>query len=266
MSPRFGDFYKQNFNTPPHEPENRRRFEFRGEETRHPVVWFFLITAMLLVIPLAVMLFYYFGPAVGSFFYPQERQTASIERTAISVGKMVFLVPENYLRFKHLRQGGEKKRISLYLKWPEMSGYSLKAKDDFTNRPAASPIMYINLTAPERVWSPQVRLEKIYPTYFIGKPEQTTYGLYRQAMSAGSGYEHQDLFYADTDDGLFLAHCDKPELSVTPADCYRDLVLGNKVQVQYRFRRRLLGNWREIDRDIISQINKFWLNKPSKKK
>ncbi|PLX34002.1 MAG: hypothetical protein C0605_14915 [Hyphomicrobiales bacterium] len=258
-----GDFYKQNFNSAQHEPESRSRFDFSGEETRHPVVWFFIIAVMLLVIPLAVMLFYYFGPAVSSFFNPHERQTTSITRTALSVGKVVMLIPENFLRFKHLRSGGEKKRISLYVKWPEMAGYSEKAKEAFTSRTASSPIIYVDLTAPERIWSPRTRLEKIYPTYFIGKPEQTVYGLTRQAMKQGSGYDHQDLFFADTHDGLFLAHCDKTGASVAPADCYRDMVMDGKVEVQYRFRRTLLGNWKEIDRDINQLLYTFWLNKPS---
>lgn len=266
MPPRLGDFYKRNFNSPRRDPESRRSFDFSGEETRHPVVWFFLIAALLLIIPLAVILFYYFGPAVSSFFRPHEKQTASIERTALSVGKAVLLVPENFLRFKHLRSGGEKKRLSLYVKWPEMSGYSEQTKEDFTTRSATSAIIYIDLTAPERVWSPRTRLKKIYPTYFKGKPEKTVYGLTKQAMATGSGYEHQDLFYANSHNGLFLAHCDQPERSITPADCYRDMVMNGKVQIQYRFRRRLLGNWNEIDRDINKLLYTFWLNKPSRSK
>lgn len=257
MSSRFGDFYQKHYRAGDRKPEQTERFDFAGDETKHPIMWFFLAAFLLIVLPLVGTLYYYFGPSLKSFTQPQERQSVSIKVINLRVGKTWFRVPSNFLRFRHLHRGGDVKQLALYVRWPQMTGFDLPNKGAFNNRETSSPIVYISITAPERVWSAQKRLDDIYPVYFDGKARKGPYGLSTRRFKPASGYKDDDLFYSREKKGLYLIHCKKITSPLTPPDCYRDIVLSGNTLVQYRFRRSLLGDWQELDRDILNLVGRF---------
>ncbi len=257
MSSRFGDFYQKHYRASEDLPEMNQGFDFTGEETRHPIMWFFLGSLLLIILPLMGTLYYYFGPSLKTFSQPEERQSASVKAVHLRIGQSWFKIPSNYLRFRYLHRGGDVSKLSIYVRWPQMSGYSIEDAEEFNNRDAGSQIVYITITAPERVWSAQKRLDDIYPIYFAGKAQKGPYGLTKRRFKAESGYKDDDLFYASGKRGLYLVHCKKTASPLAPPDCYRDIVLSGNTLVQYRFRRAMLKDWRALDRDILNLLGKF---------
>ena len=257
MSSRFGDFYQKHYRAAEDLPEMNDGFDFTGEETRHPILWFLLGSFILIVLPLMGTLYYYFGPSLKSFIQPEERQSVSIKAIHLRVGQSWFKIPSNYLRFRNLHRGGDVKKLSIYVRWPEMTGYSLQSREEFNNRSANSQIIYITITAPKHVWSASKRLDDIYPVYFEGEAKKGPYGLTKRRFKPNSGYKDDDLFYAREKRGLYLVHCKANLSTLAPPDCYRDIVLAGNTLIQYRFRRSMLKDWRAIDRDIMHLIGRF---------
>ena len=257
MSSHFEDFYQKHYRADSTLSGREDNFDLVGKETKHPVLWFFLGSFALIVLPLAITLYYYFGPGITAFTQPEERQIISDKNVSLKVGNSNFLIPGNYLRFTHLRSGGEVKRLDIYFQWPEMTGFIEQEEFSFTHRGVNSPIVNISISAPERIWSSQKRLQEIYPVYFNGEPEKAPYGLTYRSLKPESGYRDDDLFYAWETKGLYLVHCQKAVSPLTPPDCYRDIVLPGNILLQYRFRRSNLKNWRRIEQDVLGLIAKF---------
>ncbi len=49
------------------------------------------------------------------------------------IGNNVIAVPANIIRFEQARRDGIASRLDLYLRYPEMDGYSDAARDDFNH-------------------------------------------------------------------------------------------------------------------------------------
>ncbi len=257
MPSHFEDFYQKHYRANDTLSAREDDFDLVGEKTRHPVMWFFLGTSLLILIPLAITLYYYFGPGITAFMQPEERQIISAKNVSLKVGNSNFLIPGNYLRFAHLRSGGKVKRLDIYFHWPEMTGFIKREEFSFTHRGVESPIVNISISAPERIWSAQKRLQEIYPVYFNSEPGKGPYGLTTRSLKPESGYKDYDLFYAWETKGLYMVHCRKETSSLTPPDCYRDITLPGNILLQYRFRRSNLKNWHRIEQDVLGLVAKF---------
>ncbi len=257
MPSHFEDFYQKHYRAENTLSGYEDNFDLAGKEAKHPFIWFFLGSLALIILPLAIILYYYFAPGISAFTQPEERQIASGENVSLTVGNNNFVIPGNYLRFAHLRSGGRVKRLDIYFHWPEMTGFVKEEEFSFTHRGVDSPIVNISISAPEHIWSAQKRLQEIYPVYFNGEPEKASYGLTYRSLKPESGYKDYDLFYAWETKGLYLLHCRKETSSLTPPDCYRDIALPGNILLQYRFRRANLKNWRRIEQDVLGLIAKF---------
>ena len=51
----------------------------------------------------------------------------------IVIGNNVIAAPANTIRFERARRDGVADRLDLYLRWPDMDGYSEAARDDFNH-------------------------------------------------------------------------------------------------------------------------------------
>src|SRR5262245_13439881 len=59
----------------------------------------------------------------------------------IVIGNNVLEVPANAIRFERARHDGVAERLDLYLRWPDMSGYSAAARDDFNHSLGSKKIL-----------------------------------------------------------------------------------------------------------------------------
>ena len=55
----------------------------------------------------------------------------------VVIGNNVIAVPANIIRFEQARRDGIASRLDLYLRYPEMDGYSEAARDDFNHTGSA---------------------------------------------------------------------------------------------------------------------------------
>jgi len=62
----------------------------------------------------------------------------------IVIGKDVLAVPSNMIRFEAARRSGAASRLDLYLRWPQMDGYSHAARDAFNHADGEKSIVFVS--------------------------------------------------------------------------------------------------------------------------
>ena len=262
----YGDFY-QNPARETSRGTTDASLSFPSDEVHHghPLKWMFLLVFLLVILPGAGALYYYFGPSLRSLIKPEQRETRSIARVPLKMGSLVFSIPANYLRFRHLRKGGSIKQLDLFARWPGMRGFSPEYENDFLERGAASPVIIISLDQPDKLWSPEQQLKKLYPAYFSGPARPGPHGLEEHPVRPGSELDGQDIYSAETGSGVYLVRCLRNSNKVLPEECYRDLVYAGSYRLSYHFRRALLPEWRKLDRAVIKLFDDFRLGiRPSR--
>ncbi|MDQ2634920.1 MAG: hypothetical protein M3Y78_14435 [Pseudomonadota bacterium] len=170
----------------------------------------------------------------------------------IVIGNNVISAPANAIRFNRQRRDGVAVRLDLYLRWPELDGYSNVARSDFNHAGPAGRIIFLSFE--ERTMSRDMsgRLEPIYASMLVrpGEPGLGDTMLYR--FEEKSGYLNEALAVAaDPDGGAFVARClvgESAQESLAP--CERDIHVGDNLSLSYRFPRDLLSNWAQLEEAI----------------
>lgn len=196
--------------------------------------------------------------AMGSF-----SESTKIHR--IQVAGNMLLVPENTIRIATERKDDALERLDLYLKWPEMSGYTQSLRDSFTDISNNPSLIYLSIQ--EQIMSRDMsgRFDPIYRTLIEEPGAPGPAGLTVYNFKNGTGYSGEALFKGDANgDGIFVARC--LEDTDMLAACERDILMGDGLSLTYRFPRRLLGQWRAIDLAVANYSRQLFANKPSNRK
>jgi hypothetical protein len=177
----------------------------------------------------------------------------------VVIGNNVMAVPANYIRFPGARTNGEARRLDLYLRWPDMRGYSDGDRDDFNHRDGSRRILF--LTIDSRLMSRDMsgRLEPIYRRLIELPGAPAAAGLRKYNFSAASGYLNETLLVGEQP-GIepFVARClggvaGKDSL----AACERDVHMGDELSLTYRFPEELLSEWRTLDKAVMARMDGF---------
>lgn len=177
----------------------------------------------------------------------------------IVIGNDVVAAPANAIRFERARRDGIAERLDLYLRWPEMRGYSAETRDDFNHVGGSRRILF--LTFEQRMMSRDMsgRFEPIYRSLVDGKGTPAPGGLVLYEFKPNSGYLNEVLAVAETATGRpFVARCltgTSAEESLAP--CERDLHVGDNLSLTYRFPRELLQGWRSLDAAVLARAGDF---------
>ena len=85
----------------------------------------------------------------------------------IVIGNNVISAPANMIRFDRQRRDGVADRLDLYLRWPQLDGYSDAARDDFNHAKGTRRIIFLSFE--ERMMSRDMsgRLEPIYASMLV---------------------------------------------------------------------------------------------------
>ena len=62
----------------------------------------------------------------------------------VVIGNNVIAAPANAIRFERQRRDGVATRLDLYLRWPQLDGYTDAARDDFNNTNGARNILFLS--------------------------------------------------------------------------------------------------------------------------
>ena len=167
----------------------------------------------------------------------------------IVVGNNVISAPANMIRFERARRDGVAQRLDLYLRWPDLDGYSDAARADFNHAKNARRIIFVSFE--QRMMSRDMsgRLQPIYASMVVRPAVAGPAGIALYGFSEQSGYLNEVLAVADRPGAEpFVARClSGTSAAESLAPCERDIHIGDNLSLSYRFPRELLGSWRELD-------------------
>lgn len=228
----------------------RNRFAFRV----------FQFCLLLLVLSLGILGFgHWYGASLSD-----AGHTASERLREIVIRNNVLTVPENAIRFKSARMDGVTLRLDLYLSWPELEGYTSDRRDDFNHVDGSRNIIF--LTFEEQVMSRDMssRLEPVYRQIIEARSIAGPGNVRFHRFKKESGYTGEVLAIAEANDAAqpFVARClTGAAAKEALAPCERDINLGNRLSLTYRFPASLLGEWQVLDRTIRRKASRL-LNTP----
>lgn len=170
----------------------------------------------------------------------------------VVIGNNVISVPANAIRFDRQRRDGVADRLDLYLRWPELDGYSDAARDDFNHARGSRNVVFLSFE--ERMMSRDMsgRLEPIYASMLVRPGTAGPGGTTLYAFNEKSGYLNEVLVLAPQPDGTaFVARCLAGESAAESlAPCERDIHVGDGLSLSYRFPREFLADWAKLDTAI----------------
>ena len=170
----------------------------------------------------------------------------------IVLGNDVLAVPENMIRFEEARRPGVTNRLDLYLRWPELEGYSEATREAFNHADGSRELIFV--TFHKRLMSRDMsgRFEPIYTALTeTGAPGPA--GLELRPFRSSAGYLDEVLAVGPIDGRgeRFVARClTGQQAADSLAPCERDVHLGEGLSVNYRFPEHLLNDWDSLDRAL----------------
>jgi hypothetical protein len=215
--------------------------------------------------------YYYFGPSVDELQGNSPKASTSKEPVTVSVAGQTFTIPQNYTQFVKTRRGGVQDTVDLYAILPDLEGFTIAHQDYFEGNAENSPIIHISLQdlyAPDRRFGEEKltqrmtereKFERIYlPLAVDPKGESARYGFTRYRLSASWGGQDEDLFVHEASDGgVVLYRCLEAVASMPSPWCRRDLMLTDRLALNYRFKRQRLSDWRDTDDKVMKLVESF---------
>ena len=177
----------------------------------------------------------------------------------IVIGNNVISAPANTIRFERARRSGIASRLDLYLRWPQLDGYSDAARDDFNNARGIRNILFLGFE--ERMMSRDMsgRFEPIYSALITRPGKKGPTGLTIYDFDEKSGYLNEVLAVAPLPGkDPFVARClSGPSAEESLAPCERDVDIGDNLSLTYRFPRELLAEWQRLDAAVVAKAEQM---------
>ena len=175
----------------------------------------------------------------------------------IVMGNNLISVPANFIRFDQARRDGIASRLDLYLRYPEMDGYSTAARDDF-NHATTRKIIFLSFEPRMMSRDMSGRFAPIYSALIEKPGTPGPGGTTVYAFTEKSGYLNEVLAVAERPGkDPFVARClSGPSAEESLAPCERDIQVGDDLSLSYRFPRELLANWPALDAAIVAEATR----------
>jgi hypothetical protein len=147
----------------------------------------------------------------------------------------------------------------LYLRWPEMSGYSTAARDDFNHAGGSRRIIFLSFE--ERMMSRDMsgRFTPIYSSMIVKPGTLGPGGVVLYGFTEKSGYLNEVLAVAERPgDHPFVARClSGPSAEESLAPCERDVQVGENLSLSYRFPKELLADWQVLEAAVLTETSRI---------
>jgi hypothetical protein len=173
----------------------------------------------------------------------------------IVIGNNVIAVPANTIRFDQARRDGIAARLDLYLRYPQMDGYSEAARGDFNHTGSTKNIIFLSFEPQMMSRDMSGRFAPIYSALIVqpgmpGPGGTTIYG-----FNEKSGYLNEVLVVGNrAGKDPFVARClGGPSADESLAPCERDVQIGDNLSLTYRFPKDFLGDWQALDAAIMAK-------------
>ena len=181
--------------------------------------------------------------------------TDDISLHEIVIGNEIISAPANMIRFEKSRRDGVASRLDLYLRWPEMDGYSEAARLAFNNTDGQKRIIFLGFEPRMMSRDMSGRLQPIYSALTVQPGVPGPEGMTLYGFRENTGYLNEVLAVAARPgEPAFVARClSGAEAEESLAPCERDVFVGQDLSLTYRFPRELLGEWRALDAAVIAK-------------
>ncbi|MGX5846724.1 hypothetical protein ACWGTO_06545 [Mesorhizobium sp. PL10] len=195
----------------------------------------------------------WFGRSIAMAGYTDD---ATVHRVVI--GNNVIAVPANAIRFLQARRDGIASRLDLYLRYPQMEGYSEAARDDFNHTGTAKNIIFLSFEPQMMSRDMSGRFAPIYSALISQPGTPGPGGTMIYGFGEKSGYLNEVLAVAGRPGkDPFVARClSGPTAEESLAPCERDILVGDSLSLTYRFPREFLGNWQALDAAIVAEATR----------
>jgi hypothetical protein len=177
----------------------------------------------------------------------------------VVIGNNVIAVPANIIRFAQARRDGFASRLDLYLRYPEMDGYSEAARGDFNHTGSAKDIIFLSFEPRMMSRDMSGRFAPIYRALIAqpgvpGPGGTTLYG-----FTEKSGYLNEVLAVGNRPGkDPFVARClIGPSADESLAPCERDIQVGDSLSLTYRFPNSFLSDWQTLDAAIAAETSRM---------
>ncbi|MER9630483.1 MULTISPECIES: hypothetical protein [unclassified Mesorhizobium] len=192
----------------------------------------------------------WFGRSIAMAGYTDETTVHKVV-----IGNNVIAVPANVIRFAQARRDGIASRLDLYLRYPEMDGYSEAARNDFNHTGPSKDIVFLSFEPQMMSRDMSGRFAPIYSALIARPGTPGPGGTTLYAFSEKSGYLNEVLAVADRPGkDPFVARClSGPSSDESLAPCERDILVGDNLSLTYRFPREFLGDWQGLDAAISAE-------------
>lgn len=189
----------------------------------------------------------YFGDSLS-----RAGHSNSTEALEVVIANNVLNINENAIRFPNQRKSGVHNRIELYLHWPTMSGYRDELSDVFNNSGNMEELVFVSIEPRTMSFDMSGRLEPIYSLYFNGLAVHERSGLVRQPLSEAGGFLDEDLYYEPDSPYPYTVRCVRDFSEIGTPMCMRDIHIGKDLMVTYRYNKRFLNEWSQLDEAVRS--------------
>ncbi len=178
--------------------------------------------------------------------------TDSTRTYEVVIGNNVIVAPANAIRFDHARRDGISQRLDLYMRWPDLGGYTDATRDDFNNVGSERRIIFASFEPRLMSRDMSGRFGPIYSGLIETQGSDGPAGLRVYAFSPKSGYVNEQLMVGEREgETPFVARCQIGEAAKQSlAPCQRDIDTGDNLSLSYRFPAALLQDWRKLDAAI----------------
>ena len=176
----------------------------------------------------------------------------------IVIGNNVLVVPANTIRFEDDRRDGIASSLRLYLRWPDLHGYDAQTRDDFNHVNGSRNIIFVSFEQQIMSRDMSGRFDPIYAKLIEPTGTPGPGGVVLHDFKPQSGYLDESLAVGPANVGRrFVARCLKGMVATESlADCERDLVVGDRLVLVYRFPSHLLGEWQRLDESLLAYARK----------
>ena len=192
----------------------------------------------------------WFGRSIAMAGHTDDRSLREIV-----IGNTIISAPVNAIRFERARRDGPAQRLDLYLRWPELDGYSELTRDDFNHTKGSRRIIFVLLERQTMSRDMSGRLAPIYSKVIAQPGIAGPAGLVVHDFTDQSGYVDEVLAVGErSGQAPFVTRClsgASAEESLAP--CQRDILIGDGLSLSYRFPKELLTDWRELDAAILAK-------------
>ncbi|NWG71214.1 MAG: hypothetical protein HXY23_06335 [Parvularculaceae bacterium] len=236
---------------------------FSSEEIREESSWRYPLGIFLATLGLcAVFLYIYVGPSVDEVSGNAPSPSLNEEPVEFTVNGVPFRTPSNYTVYPRDRRGGERDEVWLYVLWPTLSGFTPARKDEFLENKKDTRRIDIMIKARKSAFDEQERIDVLYMPQVNDRrgaatPLQLVKYTFKDSRSnvPSNGYADTELFLGQTDGGRTMAlFCFEDREDIRSPDCWREFELTDEITVIYRYKRRMLEEWKAIDSRVTAFV------------